>query len=247
MSEVLLHIATLIASFFQAVTGIGFGMVAGPVVLVVLNDPAAVVISTLMSWLIALILFPFLRRGTDLALMGRLLAGVVLGLPLGLWLLSLSDVATLKLLAGAVIAILLCLMVFGAPGMRTPGWAGDLTFGALAGLFGGCLAMPGPTAALRITGLGHDKATVRATMVSFFCCAWPLVFSGQAFAIGITKATLGNAAMLVPATLAGLAIGNYAAARVSEAVFRRLVLGFLALTAVALLGDAALGSIGDGQ
>ena len=36
-----LHIAAALAAFFQSVTGIGFGMIAGPVILMVLNDPAA--------------------------------------------------------------------------------------------------------------------------------------------------------------------------------------------------------------
>ena len=52
-SILLLHVAAFVASFFQAVTGIGFGMIAGPFILMVLEDPAAVVISTLMSALVA--------------------------------------------------------------------------------------------------------------------------------------------------------------------------------------------------
>ena len=238
LETLILHAATMLASFFQAVTGIGFGMVAGPVVLMVLDDPAAVVISTLMSWLISLVLFPFLWRGTDGPMLRRLSLGAALGLPAGLVLLSIASVAGLKLMAGIVIAVLTAMMLFGAPGMSRKGLAGDLTFGALGGLFGGCLAMPGPTAALRLSGLGHDKVTIRATMVSFFAVVWPIVFAGQWLTIGITAETAWNALSLVPATLGGLFLGNWAATRVSEKVFRTMVYVFLVATAVSLLINA---------
>ena len=238
MAEILLHVAAFAASFFQSAVGIGFGMVAGPVVLTVLNDPAAVVVSTLMSWLIALVLVPSLRRGTDWAMLRRLALGAALGLVPGLVLLSIAGIAGLKLIAGLVIGGLTAAMVFGLPGVKTPGRGGDLVFGAMAGMFGGCLAIPGPPAAMRMTGLGFPKARVRATMVSFFCCIWPVILAGQWAVIGITSETLWNAAMLVPAVLTGVLVGNWAASRVSERFFRNLVLVFLCGTSVSLLVDA---------
>ena len=238
MTDILLQAAALIAAFFQSVVGIGFGMVAGPVVLIVLNDPAAVVISTLLSWLIALVLLPSLRRGTDWAMLWRLTGGAVAGLPFGLALLAVAGIGGLKLIAGLVIGGLTAAMVFGLPGVRTPGRAGDLAFGALAGLFGGCLAIPGPPATLRMSGVGYPKATVRATMVTFFCLIWPAIFAGQWAVIGVSGETLWNAAVLVPGVLLGVVVGNWAAGRVSERFFRTLVLVFLCATSLSLLVDA---------
>ncbi|MEM7743472.1 MAG: sulfite exporter TauE/SafE family protein [Pseudomonadota bacterium] len=235
IETLILQAATLLAAFFQSATGIGFGMIAGPVILIVLDDPAAVVISTAMSWLIALCLFPGLRRGTDLAMLGRLSLGAALGILPGLALLATVDIETLKLLAGVVIGLLTALIVFGAPGMTRPGLGGDLIAGALGGLFGGCLAMPGPTAAIRMNGLGFEKRTVRATMVSFFVCIWPIILLGQWLSVGVSAETANNALRLVPATLAGLVLGNYAAARLGETLFRRMVIAFLVLTSVSLI------------
>ena len=245
LSDAALHGASLVASFFQSVTGVGFGMIAGPVVLVVLNDPAAVVISTSMSWLISICLFPFLRRGTDFPMLWRLSGGAVLGMPVGLYMLSLAGIETLKLIAGLLIGALTCAMIFGLPGMRRPGLGGDLIFGGLGGVFGACLAIPGPPAAIRMSGLGHDKTTVRATMVSFFFLVWPLIFAGQALTKGISEATMWNALSLVPATMAGIVIGNLVAARLSERFFRGLVLGILILMSISLLANAAIDGLGD--
>lgn len=239
LSAALLHAAAGIAAFFQSVTGIGFGMIAGPFVLMVLNDPAAVVVSTLMSWLIALVLFPALRPGAEWRLVGRLAMGAALGLPAGLALLAVADVQVLKVVAGLAIAALTALMIVGAPGTGRQGLAGDLVFGGLGGLFGAALAMPGPTAAIRIAGLGHGKAAVRASMVGFFVGIWPFILAGQWLALGFGSDTLWNAAKLVPATLAGLAVGNWAAGRVSEGFFRRVVILLLIATSASLLGNAA--------
>ena len=240
MSDIALQIAAFIAALFQSAVGIGFGMVAGPVVLIVLNDPAAVVISTLLSWLIALALLPSLRRGTDWPMFWRLSVGAVLGLPFGLALLGASSVASLKLIAAVVIGGLTAAMIFGLPGMRTPGRTLDYLFGILAGTFGGCLAIPGPPASLRMAGLGYPKATIRATMVTFFCLVWPAIFTGQWAVIGVGSDTLWNALVLVPGVLAGVLAGNWAAGHVSERVFRNLVLAFLCATSVSLFADAVL-------
>lgn len=240
MEQILLHIAATIASFFQSVTGIGFGMIAGPVILIVLSDPAAVVISTLLSWLIAIALFPALRAGADWPMARRLFVGAIVGLPIGLSLLSLMSVPMLKLAAGSAIALLTAMSVFGAPGMRRKGDGADMLFGVFAGVFGAGLAMPGPIAAIRTSGIGHDKTRVRATMVAFFILIWPLIFTGQWVWIGISAATFWNAVILVPGTLAGLIAGNWAAAHVSERFFRGLVLVFLIATAGGLLINASM-------
>ena len=234
---IFLHAAAVLAAFFQSVTGIGFGMIAGPVILIVLDDPAAVVISTCMSALIAYVLFPFVRHGADWRLTGRFLLGAAICIPLGAALLAFANIAVLKLIAGGAIAALTLLMVFGVPGSSRPGLTGDLIFGGLGGLLGAALAMPGPIAALRVSGLGHKKVVVRASMVGFFVGVWPMILAAQWIALDLTLQSFRNAALLVPATLAGLAVGHYAAARVSESFFRRVVIILLFATSLSLLGN----------
>ncbi|MEM8597003.1 MAG: sulfite exporter TauE/SafE family protein [Pseudomonadota bacterium] len=253
-ATILLHAAVALAAFFQTVTGVGFGMLAGPVILVMMDDPAAVVISTLMSWLIALVLAPKLARGADRTMLRRLAIGAALGLPAGLALLALANTTVLKLLAGLVIGVSTARMAVAtapdeesAPGMATltdpsaKAQQGDLIAGGLGGLFGGALAMPGPTAAARMTGRGFPKAVTRSTMVAFFILVWPVIFAGQALATNLAWTTLGQAAALVPTTLCGLVLGQLAAQRIGERLFRRLVILFLAATAVGLLANAAHG------
>ena len=91
------------ASALQSSTGIGFGVIAGPVLLIVLNDGAAIQISVLLNLLIALLLAPSLRRKSDRRLLKSLLIGLAIGSPLGLLIYLQVDIALLKTFAGVVV------------------------------------------------------------------------------------------------------------------------------------------------
>ena len=58
----ILNLAVFGAAALQSATGIGFGVIAGPVLLIALNDGAAIQISILLNLLIAVILTPSLWR-----------------------------------------------------------------------------------------------------------------------------------------------------------------------------------------
>ena len=73
--------------------------------------------------------------------------------------------------------------------------------------------------------------------MGFFVGVWPMILAAQWFALDIRSETLWNAAALVPATLAGLVVGNYAASKVSESFFRRVVIVLLIATSASLIGN----------
>lgn len=241
-----LHAAVALASFFQSITGIGFGMIAGPVVLLVLNAPSAVVVTTLLNWLVALALLPLVWSDADRRLGGRLLAGAIVGLPPGAALLWLADVVALKLGAAVVIGSLTAMMVLGGPGLRRPGWPADLATGGLGGTFGACIAVPGPTVSARLVGLGLSRNSQRATMLLFFALVSPAIVGAQAAGIGLDWGTLRAAGLLAPATLAGLLLGHMVAGHVSERLFRGMVILLLFGTALSLLVNA-LWTLAGGQ
>ena len=54
----LVHIAVFVAALVQAATGLGFGLVAGPALMLALGDVSAIQISILLSLMIALVLSP---------------------------------------------------------------------------------------------------------------------------------------------------------------------------------------------
>ena len=91
-----LNVAVFGAAALQSATGIGFGVIAGPVLLIALNDGSAIQISIVLNLLIAMILTPSLWRQADRQLLPRLLFGLTIGSPLGVLIFLGMDIVFLK-------------------------------------------------------------------------------------------------------------------------------------------------------
>lgn len=228
------------ASMLQAVTGIGYGVIAGPIFLVALNGGAAIQISSIHNFLIALILAPALRRHVDVALLKVLVAGSAGGIILGFALQFAVDVIALKLTAAAMVAFVAGTLALdmrrgratGAPGPTVRGMA---IVGALSGLMGGMLAMPGPLAATWMSVRGLDKMLVRATVLAFFIFAYGANILFYLATTGFEAETLRLSAWLSVPVVLGIAAGSAVSRRLSEAVFRRILLAVLVCTVAVLL------------
>ena len=239
-----LQAVVFLAAFLQAVTGIGFAMIAGPFILLALNDGSAVQVTTLHSFLIALLLAPGLRAAIDRTMLKQLSLGALIGLPFGLALFSWVGVDQLKFVAGLAVGTLTLLTFLirrqpGAP-LRPANWI-DWVSGAASGLFGGCLAMPGPTAAVRMNARNFDKSVTRATILAMFVLIYPLILAAHALTVGVADETLTTTALLIPGTLLGVIAGHFTARHVSEALFRNMVLVLLVATSITLLVAAVQG------
>ncbi len=241
--ELALHAAVLFAALLQAATGIGFGVIAGPIILLILSSGAAVQITILLSLMIAVVLTPALIRRVHRALLVRFLLGTTAGLPLGILVFLLVSVDALKLLA----AIAVGFMAVSASGLLARPVdqgdsrrrrLGDLGVGVISGVMSASLAMPGPVAAARMSALAHAKDTIRATVLVMFVFSYSAAIGFQAVLVGVSGETLKLTATLVPATLIGVGLGKLAVAWISERLFRRLIVGLLLATALSLLAGS---------
>ena len=235
----ILNIAVFGASTLQSATGIGFGVIAGPVMLVILNSGAAIQISIVLSFLIAALLVPSLWAKTDRRLLAQLLAGSAVGLPIGLAVFMSIGIDHLKALAGLAV-LFTVVFILRNPG-RSPEQCPqrtarmeDLSMGVVSGIMSGSLAMPGPIPAAWMAVRAHGKETVRATILSLFIFSYAGAFGLQVAVAGITADTLWLALTLAPATLAGVAVGRILADRLSETVFRWLLVAVLTATTLSL-------------
>lgn len=233
---ILLGIAIFGASALQASTGIGFGVIAGPVLLIVLNDGAAIQISVLLNLMIALLLAPSLRQQADRRLLKTLLTGLAIGSPLGLLIYLHMDIALLKLFAGTVVLFTLFLVlghrrVSSFLQGNVVGNVEPVSIGVIAGIMGGSLAMPGPVPAAWMSARGFDKGTIRATILVMFVVAYTIALLLQLAMAGISTDTLRLTAMLAPPTLAGVIVGHILSSRISEVTFRWILTIILVFTA----------------
>ena len=236
---ILMILAAFGAATLQSATGIGFGIIAGPVLLMQLNSGAAIQISILLNILISVVLAPSIRTGVDKKLLSRFLMGSVVGLPLGFYVFLVVDANMLKIMAGVAILVTMFFVLrnnrkSAQPNGDPSSARGSLPIGVISGLMGGCLAMPGPIPAAWMNISGYDKATVRSTILMLFIISYTAALLLQLSLAEITQDTWWTTFKLALPTVAGIYFGRMLVERITEQVFFVLIVGVLALTAVML-------------
>src|SRR6202030_3644534 len=183
-----------------------------------------------------------LRRTVAAALLLRLSAGSLAGLPIGLFSFRYADRLLVRLGAGATILAFAVMMA----GFRFRGgqpWApfartqtGDLAAGAVAGVATALVGMAGPPVLIYLLLAGTAAQTVRATLLAFFALSYGATVASHAATVGIPGLTWVAAGILAPFAL----LGGFAGRPIGD----RLGSDRFAILAIALLTAAGLYTVG---
>lgn len=246
--------ATFAGAFVQAVSGFGFAIVAAPVFLWATGSTAAIPMLVLLHLVQSAMVVPAVAGSAPRDALCGLLTGAAVGCPAGLALFLLADVRTLELSTGAVILVITALIVAreiahradardarasasaSAASAASAGMPGRIT-GVASGALTALLVMPGPPLMVWTmrAGLGRDDA--RALSLTFFAACYLFVALLQLAAGQLSARMLGLAVLLAPVVVAGTAAGMRFARRLSEHMFRTVVLVLLALSGLAALAS----------
>ena len=233
----LLNVVVLVASALQSATGIGFGVIAGPILLIVLNDGSAIQISIALNLLIAVILSPFLWKNIDRLILRNFVVGLLIGSPLGLLVFLVIDVTVLKAIAGIGILLTLYITLKGIRSRKQGPAAGksqQIPVGVVAGIMGVCLAMPGPIPAAWMSARAFDEETIRATILAMFVVSYAIAMGLQYAIVGFGADAFKLSYLLAPATLLGILTGHLVSSRITGIAFRRILVAILASTVLVL-------------
>lgn len=150
MTWLLALCAVTLGAALQRVTGLGFTLISGPLLVLVLNPFDGIILANILSGLIAAIVLVRTFRQAQWRTAAKLSIGVVVGVPLGALVVYALDADMLLILVGALttIAVVIALMRRPMPVFRgTPGavFAGSLSgfSNVTAGVGGPALAMFG--------------------------------------------------------------------------------------------------------
>ncbi len=226
------------ASVLQAITGIGFGVIAGPILLVTMGSAAAIQVSIVLSFLIAVVLSPTTLPHVNWRLLKPLFVGVCIGSPIGALAYRYLSLDTLKLLAALVV---ICMTAISAGLLkRYPVFEKDSksrrrAVGAVSGALNTTLAMPGPPVAAFATAIKSDKSIVRATTLVTFLFAYPIALAFQAGIAGVSSEMVSTTLSLSLPTVVGAFSGLLVSRFVAEKIFKWLTIAFLLASAVSLL------------
>jgi uncharacterized membrane protein YfcA len=228
-----------LAAACQSLTAFGFALVTVPLLSLAWEPKPAVVTSTFLGTLILLPLLYEVRARVDVPRVAPILLGSFAGIAPGVLLLDRIGQTPLQVLV-AFVVILAALSLYFAPrlSLRSPLFSLSLGVGALSGALRAATSAGGPPVVLYALSFERDVERFRATLLAVFLPTSIVTVAGLALAGLITNDILIASGVGLPAAVAGNVAGRWLRSRVSEAVFRNVVLAILVVSSVAVLATA---------
>lgn len=248
MSEwIIVNIIVLIAAALQAITGSGFAIMATPFLLVVMESRECIQISIFLSFLIAIIMTPRIRQHVDWLLFRRIAAGSAVGAPIGLWLFIALPLATIKMVVAIVVLIVSAFTLWSwfFPANHEHDHSinryrtyVEIVTGMTAGILTVSIGMPGVPLAMYFAQGHIGKEQIRSTTLAFFIVIYIISIALQGGAGQIDSETVLSTLKLVPATVAGIAVGARLFGKVKQRTFQLLINLTLVYTGLHMLLSA---------
>ena len=221
--------------------GFGLGMVAIPVLLLLLPPQDTVVIVNAMIVLTTGLTLLQTWRHLKLRQSWPFVVAGLPPVPLGVLLLDAANPTALRL---TIIVLIMALAVMSLFQIRLPGarrrGAGPVC-GFLTTLLVTTLGVGGPLGGLYCIEQDWPRDTIRSTMALYFLLAAGLAMALFAVVGLVPAATAQNIGLLGLATLAGSGVASLVARRMSRRVFRYAALAVTIGGSVSLLGRELLG------
>ena len=228
------------ASVLRGFTGFGFGLAAVPLLSLAL-PPAQVVPFVVV---LQVVVGAGGLRGAwgqcDWRAVRGLAPGVLLGIPLGLAVLTAFPPNTVRLAIGLVIGASVLLLWRGAHLPSNPSRILSMAVGLLSGAISGLASMGGPPVVVYLLALGHGAAVVRASSIVYFMLSGLTSMAVMSIRGLIDREILLWSVAAVPALYTGSWLGTWAFHRARPHHHRMTALVVLSFLAVMLIVRALM-------
>lgn len=241
LTEVLWVLAVMLfAAFVQSVGGFGFSLMAVPLTALAIDLQTAVITVSLGSLFNVTILCWRTRRDIDRLLARRFNVPALLGMPIGLAVLTLMDQRPLKVVLGVVIIVATVALMRGAANIAPRAWI-EILAGWLSGILSTATGTNGPPLVLATQMRGLSPDVFRATLAFTFTISGAVSMVIFVVAQLVTRNELLLAAAAIPLILCGQYLGTRAQTLFLGRRFDRLVYGLLLLSGASVGLSGALG------
>lgn len=233
-------IGIFLASVLRGFTGFGFGLAAVPLLALVLPPAQVVPLVVVLNLVIGASGLRTAIHQTDWRAIRGLVPGVLVGIPLGLLILTAFRANTVRLAIGLIIAASVAMLWRSARLPPRPSAILTLAVGMVSGVLTGLASMGGPPMVVYLIAVGNGAAAVRATSIMYF------MFSGaiSALAMGY-RGLIGQEVLLwtaagIPAAYGGNRIGTWAFHKAKPHHHRMTALIVLSVLAAVLIARSLL-------
>ncbi|MGD9480014.1 sulfite exporter TauE/SafE family protein [Shinella sp. G-2] len=233
----IIALGAIVAGFVQGLSGFAFGLVAMSFWAWTVESQLAAVL-VVFGALTGQVVGAFsVRRGFSLPLLLPFLLGGLAGIPIGTAILPLLDARLFKILLGLLLVVWCPIMLFSRalPPVRFGGRLADGAAGLIGGVMAGLGGFSGPVPTLWCTLRQMDKDSQRTVIQNFNLATLAVTMATYCATGVVTAQMVPMFAVVAPAMLLPTLFGSRLYIGISEAAFRRIVLGLLTVSGVAML------------
>lgn len=230
-----------VAGFVQGLSGFAFGLVAMSIWAWVIDPQLAAALAVTGALAGQVVAAVTVRRGFAVGLLAPFVLGGLAGIPLGAFLLPHLDMHWFKAILGTLLVLWCPAMLLSKdlPRITVGGRIADAAIGLGGGILGGLGGFTGTLPTLWCTLRGYERDVQRAVIQNFNLSMLAVTLAVYVASGLVTWTMLPMILVVLPAMLIPTIFGTRAYVGLSEAGFRRLVLGLLTVSGIALLGSAA--------
>ena len=227
-----------IASFVQGSMGFGFGMVCMSTLPLVLSHLEVVPLVGILGLALNIGLLVQLRDSVSWTKVSPLLAGALVGIPIGVMFLRSAPRELFEILLGSIIVIWVVRDATRrelAEGEAEPRPRWGVVAGAVGGMLGGAFNTAGPPVLMYVGRQPWTPATTKATLQLFFAGGAILQISLMSWSGLVTENVLRSAALGLPAVWGGMWLGSRLSADLDRERYGRWLRWGLFVLGVAFL------------
>ncbi|MFT6372655.1 MAG: putative membrane protein YfcA [Gammaproteobacteria bacterium] len=221
--DLLLPLVLFTAALVQAAGGMGFGLIAGPGLVLALGGAAGIQATIMLNLIVALVTWlachQEVRYAHVLPMVPGLLAGIGCGLGLSLVVPELAIKIALCIVLGWICFINTWVVQKAGSSL--------VKFSLLSGVMAGCLAIPGPAASVYLRGISQTAGAARSAMMPLLFFTYAVAGVGVVALHGLNEKALEMSTSYGPIATAGVFAGLWLSRWLSERTLSRITQGLL--------------------
>jgi|GEM_PF-5619481 len=229
--EILVPIALFSAAALQAAGGMGFGLVASPLLVTLLGSIAGIQAAIILNLIVAAILWVLGHKEIKYQLLIPMIPGLVVGMLIGV----LTVIVMPQWLLKMALCIALGWVCFAPIAADQPRKKMLHKFSFTAGIMGGALAIPGPAAAAYLQSVTSKAHTVRSSMMPLLVFVYLGIGIGLFIINGIDNVAITAAKNATLIVVLGLLVGFLASNYLSNDTLKRLAKVIMVSTLICLI------------
>jgi len=232
---ILLSLSVFVAGVVRGYSGFGFAMIAAVTLSAGLSPREAVPIILVLDIVTGIWLLPKAWRDVDLKSLSWLAAGAVVGIPVGVQLLSGIPVKPMRITISLVTMAAALMLWYGFSLKKMLRKPGTVATGLVSGILTGSTTIGGPPVILFYLSSPTSAAVSRASLIAFFAGGDLFAFSISIFHGLVTTDILKTAALFLIPLCAGLAVGSRFFVKSQMDARKKILILLMVLSSAALI------------